>query len=971
MIASIVANTALLMNAMQPFSIVEDQSNLPLLNPELNQRQTLKLRLNNGMCVLLISDKGADQSAASLCVEVGSWSDPLEYAGMAHFCEHMLFMGTQKYPNVNEFSTFISDYAGQMNAFTAPNRTVYMFSAQTSGFLSILDRFAHFFIDPLFNPSYLSREMHNVDQEFAKNIEHDGWREYMVFKETGNPKHPNRLFSTGNSQTLGKIPQEALKNWHQSHYGAEKMHLVLYSPLPMDELKENVVQMFSQVPKSGGGTVDTSGSLTSKNQVGHMIAIKPIQNRKSLTLSWELPLALAKDPSQSAQLFAYALRRGQKYSLYEKLKNDGLIDTMSTRVDEMGGNEHRFFQISLELTEKGLAKMETAILHCFEAIATLRDQGIPAYVFEEKNEMAKLNYQYQARQNPFDYIMHLGDTILEEDLSTYPRHSILAAQYDAEKIALFAKGLTPKMALFSVMSPPELIKTVLNRKEKWLGTEYAICKIPQDWMERWEKAESNSSIRVPGPNPFLPKNLTFVQGAQGAQGEGAVPIPIAESDLGVAYYVRSPEFGTPEVVYHIHILSPEINPSARSAVLSSIYLDHLTDIIHPMLAAAKAAGLSCNFEIERSRLHLELSGYSEKAPLFLQEILRQMPLDPPTPDQFAIYMARHEKGYLNGQKELAVRQAKDLLDSIVNRDKVTKKEKLLALQSISYEEFLKFHEALFETTYAQGLFCGNLTLKQAEVAWLDVIHGLCKAPYPKERHFETKVLRFNEASGPYQIAEKTDVQGNAALLLVDEGDFTFEKRSVQEVLASILQEAFFNELRTKQKTGYIAQSAPLEIEERLFQYFVVQSNSHQPEELVWRFEQFIEEFSHSIAENVSLERFETIKASLVSSLKMRFRNLGSKSLLWDRLAFERDADFAFLEKRIDGLSALSYDEFLRSSKAFLGRDNKKRLAILYTGKLQAPFTYNLIGSSQIESIATYIPRERAPDKSILLQTGVR
>ena len=33
----------------------------------------------------------------------------------------------------------------------------------------------------------------------------------MVFKETGNPKHPNRKFSTGNAKTLSGIPQEALK----------------------------------------------------------------------------------------------------------------------------------------------------------------------------------------------------------------------------------------------------------------------------------------------------------------------------------------------------------------------------------------------------------------------------------------------------------------------------------------------------------------------------------------------------------------------------------------------------------------------------------------------------------------------------------------------------------------------------------------------------------------------------------------
>lgn len=954
----LISATTLLMTTMAPqvsYEVVEDLSNLSLLNPDLKERTSLKLRLGNDLEALLISDPMADQSAASLSVGAGSWSDPLEYPGMAHFCEHMLFMGTKKYPSVNEFFTLVTDYAGQTNAFTAPNRTVYMFSAQTKGFLSLLDRFAHFFIDPLFNPSFLTREMHNVDQEFAKNVENDGWREYMVFKETGNQNHPNRLFSTGNSQTLGKIPQSALAEWHQEHYGAEKMHLVIYSPLSIEELKTSTLQLFSEVPKSKKTPVDTSGFLTSFEQEGHIIAIKPIKNRKTLTLSWELPSELGKDPSKSAEILAYALRRGQAHSLYENLKSERFIDTMSTRVDELGGSAHKFFQISLELTHQGIEEVETAVLRCFEAIAGLRESGIPAYLFQEKNKMAELNYRYQTRQNPFEFISNLGDSIAEEDLSTYPRHSILAAEYNSEKIRWISNLLTPERCVISLMADPELLQIQPDRKEKWLGAEYTIQQIPEKWMQMWTEAKPNPEIKLAGPNPFVPENLDLVQNGPNT------PTLIAKSDLGVAYYVRSPEFGTPEAVYHLHILSPEINPTAQSAVLGSLYIDHLTDILHPTLAAAGSAGLSCGFDMDRSSIHMEISGYSEKASLLLQEILGQMPENPPSPEQFAIYKDRHEKAYLNGEKELAAKQAKELLESIVNLEKTTKKEKLEALQSITYEDFLDFHEKLFETTYAKALFAGNLTLKEAESAFLDVIHVFGRAAFPVEEHFQTEIIHLPDAGGPYKIEEQTKVQGNAALLLIDQGDFSYPKRSAQEVLGAVLKEAFFSELRTKQKTGYIAQSDASEIEERLFQSFLVQSNSHQPEELLFRFEQFIEEFTHSLREQVSLERFETIKTSLIASLKTRFRNLESKARLWNLLAFEKDEDFNFVEKRIESLSALSYEEFLKQANTFFSRSNKRRLAVLYQGKLQAPFAYTQIGLPQIEEIANYAPR---PEKTL-------
>ena len=136
---------------------IKDASNLAILNPDLAERKVAKLRLVNGLEVLLVSDPKADQSAAALSVEVGSWDDPKQYPGMAHFREHVLFMGSHTYPSENEFSKMIADHNGQTNAYTGSDRTVYRFSCKTEGFLAILDRFSHFFIDPLFDPSGISR----------------------------------------------------------------------------------------------------------------------------------------------------------------------------------------------------------------------------------------------------------------------------------------------------------------------------------------------------------------------------------------------------------------------------------------------------------------------------------------------------------------------------------------------------------------------------------------------------------------------------------------------------------------------------------------------------------------------------------------------------------------------------------------------------------------------------------------------
>ncbi|XP_044171596.1 nardilysin-like [Acropora millepora] len=59
-----------------------------------------------------------NMSAAALCIGVGSFSDPDNIPGLAHFLEHMVFMGSEKYPDENEFDVFIKKHGGSDNALT-------------------------------------------------------------------------------------------------------------------------------------------------------------------------------------------------------------------------------------------------------------------------------------------------------------------------------------------------------------------------------------------------------------------------------------------------------------------------------------------------------------------------------------------------------------------------------------------------------------------------------------------------------------------------------------------------------------------------------------------------------------------------------------------------------------------------------------------------------------------------------------
>ena len=98
-----------------------------IIQSQNDNRHYQAFTLDNKLKVLIISDPETKKAAASLDVFVGSSSDPEDRAGLAHFLEHMLFLGTEKYPDPDEYQTFIAQHGGSRNAFTAREHTNYFF----------------------------------------------------------------------------------------------------------------------------------------------------------------------------------------------------------------------------------------------------------------------------------------------------------------------------------------------------------------------------------------------------------------------------------------------------------------------------------------------------------------------------------------------------------------------------------------------------------------------------------------------------------------------------------------------------------------------------------------------------------------------------------------------------------------------------------------------------------------------------
>lgn len=251
------------------------------------------LQLPNGLKVLLVSDPSTDKAAAALTVDVGHMSDPDNIPGLAHFCEHMLFLGTEKYPNENAYSTFLAENGGTSNASTYADNTKYYFDVAHNQLDGALDRFAQFFIAPLFTSSATDREINAVNSEHEKNLATDVWRIRQVNKSLADSTHPFSKFGTGNSKTLSDDPKHAginvrdeLLRFHDKWYSANIMCLSVYGREQLNELEAMVIPRFTTIVNKNVKSPKWPNHPFLPEHYASKVYIVPVKDSRSLTITF-------------------------------------------------------------------------------------------------------------------------------------------------------------------------------------------------------------------------------------------------------------------------------------------------------------------------------------------------------------------------------------------------------------------------------------------------------------------------------------------------------------------------------------------------------------------------------------------------------------------------------------------------------------------------------------------------------------
>jgi insulysin len=542
-------------------------SNFPLSikTPQLRDRKFEKLKLENGLSAFLISDPNTTNVSAALSCDVGSWNDG-KFAGTAHFLEHMLFLGTKKYPSSNDYEQFIFDNGGSLNGYTANDHSLYYFNHLNPNSLAGgLDRFSRFFHEPLFDPTCVERERNAVHEEYKKNIESDGWRILHVKKELAHQSHPISQFNTGNLDTM-TFSREYLMDWYENNYSAEKMNLVVLGKEPLSELSLLATDLFSGIPKR-----NTTGSSDLPRKIwdslkGQVVWIETIKDIRELSLSWEIPHSFIDLSTKTASVLSGIIGHEGRQSILHFLKEKGWAEGLSAG-PEHHGLQNASFTISISLTKEGIRNWKYVVEIVNEYLQKLLNvSDMPLFLFEESNKMSKIAFEFQQRNA--DIAITYCEALRKEQIETFPLKSMLISEFDQNAVLKLLTSMTLKDCHICVATK-ETPPMPLENQEKWMFANYSVFPLKLNSIH--DKIYLPAQVKLPNENIFIPSDLDLVKGND--ESIPNLPVSLRETKDISLYYYPDKEFQVPESYYHIRIKSAVIKPNdPESIVLANLYL---------------------------------------------------------------------------------------------------------------------------------------------------------------------------------------------------------------------------------------------------------------------------------------------------------------------------------------------------------------------------------------------------------------
>ena len=926
-----------------------------------DDRKYRVVRLTNGLDSFLISDMNSGVCAASLTVGSGSFQDDPDIPGLAHFTEHMIYLGS-KCVKPGEFEDYLSNYFGITNAYTENEKTTYFFQVGCKGFIKSLMMFSKMFSEPLFDKNFMKKEINSVDSEYLKNKNQDPWRQNQLLKEMANKAHPFFRFNTGNNETLENVDENTLnkrlKDFYSKYYIPKNMKFAVLANLDIDTLQYEVSQYFSDLrqdslqndQKNLYGLMNSELPAFTPENLGKIVWFKKFTSLPVLDIVFYLEEVLTKYETKPLSYISYVLKYTGLGSLYKNLNDKKLAIKLDSGFIASYKN-FSLFSISIELTEKGNDDPISVLKTTFGYLQILMKTPISHSIYDEIHKTSKIRFKFSEKKSNYgDYLGSLSNTMFDYNYQEILYGEEIHTSFNSTMIKSYLEKLTPENSIIFLGSDEypkntdftnRVFSNSTNKTEVWYRTEYVDSKLDSNLIKEFKTVPNWVNYNKRHTNLYLTSQDNVVacfdnSSCYDEMNSIEPRLYYNQNNLKV-WYRLDRSFLIPKVIIEINIISPYLRSNSKEYFFLNILYYNLLERLDSLITDLIESGNEFVLKFDENGFHLHMSLFTDLLERVVSIVLNTVFNPQITEQRFDRLMKFTIDKISSKIQNEPLRKADNYFNKIVKynvtiaRD-IYSNEKITVISYEDFNEFIKKNKKSFSVVCLYYGSISDLDLNdQINIYKLYLSKDFDKNFFPLHDYlYSHKIVR-----GPviFRVSndlktEKNDVVANYFQV----GLKDYKLSLTMNIIEMIWGNMFYYHLRTVEQLGYYVSANKKILGNHMYFVFVVEGNTKNPAEMNLQIDNVLWRLRDKII-NVPEKKFIDILNSIKSEISKKDTNLKERvKKVWAEIDYNT-LDFKRKEKLLGEIDQINKSEILKAFDDIFIDDPKKISIQIYSSNL--------------------------------------
>lgn len=419
--------------------------------------QPTQFDLANGLKVVVIPDHRVPIVTHAVFYKIGSLDEKAGEEGLAHYLEHLMFMGTARFPK-GAFDRFVMAGGGTQNAVTRHDSTTYYQRMPRDALAQLMELEADRMENLQVDETAALVERNVVMEEFRGKAGQPGFPLYLAMSAALHGDHPYALTPVGHEAGIAAFDAAKAMTFYRRHYAPDRAIVVIGGDVTEAEVRTLAERTYGRVTQKPGTAADVPELRPEGPAAQRVVVPHPQANAVSVSRMYLTPSAgqMRAGDITALSLFVYIVADGQLSRLHTSLVAPGLASgaSGSFQLGRAGG--------TLSFDIAALPGVETGPVEkaLDDALTDIVQRGITAEEFADMKQRFLATRVYDA-DNTASRVDSIGTSLLTgwrlEDILD-ARNRILSVTLD--DVNRVGREMLGRRSVTGVLTPADMPQPV-------------------------------------------------------------------------------------------------------------------------------------------------------------------------------------------------------------------------------------------------------------------------------------------------------------------------------------------------------------------------------------------------------------------------------------------------------------------------------------------------------------------------------